>query len=576
MKPPSPLPTVFFYPRLLASALLCILGIALALLAFRSASAQGTQAQTPKIQGVYRGMAPVVKFDVSPALRDMKVIPPGPGKLRENEDRDIIPPRVRFAPEWDPVVQARAGGTDAPNQTEIAGPIVSFDAQPNSSGVNPPDPNGSVGPNHVVTMANLSFQIFNKTGTSLFGPAASNTLWTGFGGPCEIENAGDPVVLYDRLADRWFLSQFTAQGPVYYFCVAVSSTPDPTGSYYRYAISTGTNFPDYPKAGVWPDAYYVSTREFTAGSGPFAGVGAYALNRAQAVAGNPAAQVISMLAPPSPAYNVGDGLLPSDLDGTTLPPPGSPNYFIGSMDNNGSYGAPQDALVLWKFTADFTTPTNSTFVLANTIPVAPFNSTLGLCAGGRACIPQPATSSRLDHLGYRQRPLFRLAYRNFGTHESIVTNQSVSAGSGPSGEISGIRWWELRSPNSSPFIYQEGTYAPGITDGVHRWMGSVAMDAEGNMALAYSASNSSIYPSVYYTGRFASSPLGTMPLGEGIIVAGTGSNTTTNSRWGDYTSLSVDPNDDRTFWHVNEYVPTTSTSGWQLRYHQGTPAAQVW
>lgn len=235
------------------------------------------------------------------------------------------------------------------------------------------------------------------------------------------------------------------------------------------------------------------------------------------------------------------------------------------MDNTGPYAAPQDALSLWKFTADFVTPSNSSFVLANTVPVAPFNSILGLCAGGRACIPQSGTTSRLDHLGYRQRPLFRLAYRNFGTHESLVTNQSVSAGSGPSGEISGIRWWELRSPNSSPFIYQEGTFAPGITDGVHRWMGSIAMDAEGNMGLAYSASNSSIFPSIYYTGRFAGSPLGTMPLGEGAIVAGTGSNTTTNSRWGDYTSLSVDPNDDRTFWHVNEYVPSTSSAGWRLR-----------
>ena len=204
----------------------------------------------------------MVRFDVSPALRDMEVIPPGPGKLRENEDRDIVPWRVRFAPEWDPVVQSTVGGSEG---TEIAGPIVTFNGQPNSFGGAPPDPNGDVGPNHVIAMVNLTFQIFNKTGTSLFGPAQNNTLWAGFGGPCQNENAGDPVTLYDQLSDRWFLSQFTSAGPNYFFCVAISQTPDPLGPYYRYAISTGTNFPDYPKAGVWPDAYYVSTREFRRG-----------------------------------------------------------------------------------------------------------------------------------------------------------------------------------------------------------------------------------------------------------------------------------------------------------------------
>ena len=288
-------------------------------------------------------------------------------------------------------------------------------------------------------MCNLSFQIFNKTGTSLFGPAANNTLWAGFGGECQTDNSGDPVVLYDRLADRWFLSQFTASGPTFFECVAISQTNDPTGAYYRYAIATGTNFPDYPKAGVWTDAYYISTREFSA-AGPFAGVGAYALNRAQALAGNPNPQVISFLVPPvGLGANVGDGLLPSDLDGPTPPPAGSPNYFVGSQDNNGPYGAPSDALNLYKFHADFAIPANSTFMLANTIPVASFNSILGLCGGTRACIPQPGTATKIDHLGYRQRPLFRLAYRNFGDHESLVTNQSVSAGNGP-------QWRSVRHP----------------------------------------------------------------------------------------------------------------------------------
>ena len=505
-------------------------------------------------------MLQVVKFDISPPLRDMKPLPWKECTKRENEESGPIPlgPVGPVVP--DPVVQRLVGSIGI----QIPSPIVSFDGNSNLCGCSPPDPNGAVGPNHVVTMSNLHFQIFNKSGTSLFGPAANNTLWSGFGGGCQTQNAGDPVVIYDQLADRWLLTQFTSSAP-YLECVALSQTNDPTGSYYRWSIATGNgnNFPDYPKAGMWPDAYYFSTREFAGGS-TFVGVGAYALDRAQALVGNPNPTIVGFLAPPSPAYVVGDGLLPSDLDGMTPPPAGSPNFFVGSEDNNGPYGAPADALTVWKFHYDPMTPGNSTFMLTNTIPVAPFNSILGLCGGTRACIPQPGTANRIDHLGYRQRPLHRLAYRNFGTHESLVTNQSVSAGTGPNGEVSGIRWWELRSPNAAPVIFQEGTYAPGLTDGIHRWMGSIAMDGAGNMALGYSASNGTVFPSVFYTGRLAGDPLGTMPLGEGSIINGTGSQTGSN-RWGDYTAISVDPTDDFTFWYVNEYVPTTSSIGWRLR-----------
>jgi hypothetical protein len=558
---------IIFVGRRALAALLCFGGLVLAFVALRNAAAQGQSTGTPVVQGVYRGLAPVVKFDVSPPLRDMQPIL-GPGQLRENEDREILPWKVRFAPEIDPVVQSVVGGKDATGTPEIPAPIITFNAQPNVNGVVPPDSNGTVGPNHVVTMVNLTFQIFDKSGNSLLGPTANNTIWSGFGGDCQTDNSGDPVVLYDKAADRWLFSQFTASGPTFFECVAISTTNDPTGSFFRYSIATGTNFPDYPKAGIWPDAYYFSTREFL-NTGPFAGVGAYALNRAQALAGNPNPQIISFLTPPvGLGANVGDGLLPSDWDGPTPPPTGSPNFFVGSQDNNGPYGATSDALNLYRFHADFANPPNSTFTLAATIPTAPFNSILGLCPpNSRACIPQPGTTTKIDHLGYRQRPLFRLAYRNFGDHEAMVTNQSVSAGNGPNGEVSGIRWWEIRDPNGTPVIFQEGTYAPGLTDGIHRWMGSIAMDNQGNIALGYSASNGSnpaVFPSVRYTGRLAGDPLGQMTLGEADIVTGTGSQTTTLSRWGDYTSMSLDT-DDQTFWHVNEWVPTTSSSGWVIR-----------
>ena len=566
MKKKSTSQSAFFNLRVLFGLFVFLAGVFLALLGFGAFSnlfAQRPQQpgkQQPLVRAQYRGVMPVAKFDISPPLRSMKPLLPTGCTLRENEEQGPkllgpVGPVVR-----DTVVQRVLGPMGIP------GPIISFDGNSNLCGCSPPDPNGAVGPNHVVTMANLHFQIFDKSGTSLFGPAANNTLWAGFGGDCQTDNAGDPVVIYDQLADRWILTQFTASGPTFFECVAVSQTSDPTGAYFRYAIDTGTNFPDYPKAGMWPDAYYFSTREF---NGPFVGVGAYALNRAEALAGDPNATVISFLVPPGATpYNVGDGLLPSDLDGQTQPPANSPNFFVGSMDNNGPYGAPQDALTIWKFHADFNVPANSTFILTNTLPTAPFNSVMGGgCSATRLCIPQPGTSNKIDHLGYRQRPLFRLAYRNFGTHEALVTNQSVSAGNGPNGEVSGIRWWELRDPDGSPVIFQEGTYAPGLTDGIHRWMGSIAMNSLGDIALGFSASNGtnpSTFPSSFYTARHAADPPGQMTLGEGSIITGTGSQTG-SPRWGDYTAMDIDPTDDQTFWFINQYVPTTSSIGWRLR-----------
>ena len=262
----------------------------------------------PIVQAQYRGVMPVVKFDISPPLRDMKPLQAKECTLRPNEEQGPIPTGPVGPVVQDTVVQRVLGNIGIP------GPIITFDGHSNLCGCSPPDPNGTVGPNHVVTMVNLHFQIFDKTGVSQFGPAANNTLWSGFGGDCQTDNAGDPVVLYDQLADRWLFSQFTSSGPTYFECVALSQTNDPTGPYYRWAISTGINFPDYPKAGMWPDGYYFSTREFANGAN-FVGVGAYVLDRAQALAGNPNPTMVGFLAPPNPAYVVGDGLLPSDLDG---------------------------------------------------------------------------------------------------------------------------------------------------------------------------------------------------------------------------------------------------------------------
>ncbi|KAB2844723.1 MAG: right-handed parallel beta-helix repeat-containing protein [Burkholderiales bacterium] len=538
-----------FSSRFITTAIGVILAVASLLASIE------TEAAAP-VAGTNRGVLRVERFDVSGAVRDLPVAPQADLGQPPVERRSDLPTGLEgpLGPQdTDPIVQRSVG-----QSPDIPSTLVSFDAI-SSTGVYPPDTNGEVGPNHYVQMVNSKYAVYSKSGSLLAGPFNINTLWSGFGGACETENAGDPVVVYDQFVDRWILMQFTAAGPTYYLCVALSTTGDPASSFYRWAFSTGSNFPDYPKFAVWSDAYLASTREFASSS--FQGIGAYAFSKAQMVAGNPSPTVISFLAPTSPSYLSGDGLLPADIDGWTWPPTGAPGYFVGSQDNGGPYGAPSDALNIWKLSYNFANPPASSFVHANTVATSAFDSMLAACGGTRNCVPQPGTAQRIDHQGYRQRVLHRAAYRNFGTHEAIVTNQSIEASA-----MSGIRWWEIRSPNASPTIYQEGTYAPGTTDGIHRWFGSAAQDKYGDMALGYSVSDGiSTYPGIRYTGRLAADTLGTLPQGEGVIVNGGGSQTGSAARWGDYSSMTVDPNDDCTFWYTTEYYATTSATGWKTR-----------
>ena len=547
---------------LLALVLLPVLGIILMMTNNRSETPVAADEGPTQVAGTLRTDFKVVAHDVSPRLDevDLNALPPIAGDIAALLDMPSGLEGPLGPQDADGALQ-----TVYPTGADllIPTPLVSFDAQPNIAGFSPPDTVGDVGFDQYVAMSNVHTEIFDKSGNSLLGPIPNNAFWAGFGGGCQNDNAGDPVVLHDQLSDRWYVTQFTSpNSSPYYICLAVSTTSDATGSYYRWAVSMGNNFPDYPKYGIWPDGFYMSTRDFL-NAGSFSGLGAWAIDRQDLIAGDPNPTIISFLVSPAAAggaYNIGDGFLPSDLDGYTLPPAGSPNYFVGSMDNGGPYGAPQDALTIWEFDADFATPANSTFTLEATVPIAAYDTQFPCSPSSRDCIPQPNTSQKVDILSYRQRPMHRLAYRNFGSYESLVTNQSVEASPG----IAGMRWWEIRDPNNNPTIYQEGTYAPGTADGIHRWMGSIAQDSAGNMALGYSASNSTIFPSVWYTGRLSSDPLGQMPQGEGSFVDGTGSQTG-SSRWGDYTSMNIDPVDDCTFWFVGQYVPVTSSVGWQLR-----------
>src|SRR5438876_2816339 len=360
---------------------------------------QGTAPRSPKF-------STPAAFDISLPARDLAghaqflAIPSGPASRapldadrRLDDDATVkTGPDRGFA--GDNVVQKTSGG-----QALIPAPLNTFEGLSNVDNANlfgfqvsPPDPNGEVGPNHYVEMVNLTFAVFARDGTLLMGPTSIGDLWSGFAIPDCTDLSGDPVVLYDQLEDRWILTQFTTRGPTFYNCIAVSQTGDPTGAYFRYAFSTGTNFPDYPKYGVWPNAYYIATREF-APDDSFAGDGAYGLERDKILAGDPAARVVKfLLTPDSAPYLTGDGLLPTDLDGKRMPPAGSPNYYVGTMDDGAFYGAPLDAINIFAFTVHWKSNPSASFDMVAQLPVAQFDSIFPCSPGSRNCIPQPGTT----------------------------------------------------------------------------------------------------------------------------------------------------------------------------------------
>jgi hypothetical protein len=472
--------------------------------------------------------------DVSLPLTDlMRQAKPEPYQQHEAEPRRPIPlPAGLQSLAEDPVLQPATSGFSPQIGLSFEG--IGESQYGFTVEYAPPDTNGAVGATQYVQWVNTYFAVFDKhSGALLAGPMPGNVLWTGFGGGCGSNNDGDPIVLYDKLANRWIMSQFSVSTTPYLQCIAVSTTSDATGTWNRYSFQY-TYFDDYPKMGVWPDAYYETFNMFNGNS--FMGSDACAYNRIAMLSGVAATQICFQQ-----NSSVGS-LLPADVDGTTPPQANSPNYML-------TYGA--NSLLLYKFHVDFNNPTNSTFAGPTTIPVAAFTP---LCYGGSECVPQPGTDNKLDSLA--DRLMYRLAYRNFGSHESLVVNHSVAVSGG-----GGVRWYEIQSPNSSPVLAQQGTYAP---DSSYRWMGSVAMDKIGDLALGYSFSSGAVYPGVAFAGRVPSDPAGALEA-ETVIMNGSGSQTGTLSRWGDYSAMTVDPVDDCTFWYTQEYLVTNGTWNWNTR-----------
>jgi len=534
--------------------------------------AAGTAAAAKKVKATQTVVFDTA-HDLSPPLRDLAAhrVPGGAEDTSDEPDEGPTPAADGpFTP--DGALQTSAPEAAIPSTSQNFEGIKNVDN--NAVGlfeVNPPDPNGEVGPNNYVEMVNLAFAVYDKSGTRLLGPVDTGTLWDGFAIPDCQDPSGDPVVLYDQLMDRWILTQFTTSGlnpdgsfngKPFYNCVAISQTGDPTGAYYRYAFitdqegSTSTFFPDYPKYSVWTDSYVLTSRDF--GSQDEYGISVYGLEKNKMVNGQPARAVHFFLDGNDPDILplVGDGLLPADVDGKQKPKTDTAIPIVGTQDDGAGYGGTFDALNIFDFFVKWRSTPIASLDLNTQLHTAPFDSIFPCAPTSRDCLPQPGIvnpAQFLDILSYRQRPTFRLAYRNFKDYESLVTNQSVEAAPG----VAGVRWYEIRRDGSGNYsLYQQGTYAPG--DGVHRWMGSIAQDKKGDMGLGYSVVNGiNVFPGIRYTGRLFGDPLGQMTLGEGTIINGSGVQTTTNSRWGDYTDMTVDPVDDCTFWYVNEYYLTS-------------------
>ena len=495
-----------------------------------------------------------VRFDISRPLRDMAT--EVSSQVGFHEASPVQYPKLRQLME-----AARRGGEpvkDGALQTSTIGPLVSATIGLNLLGVGtgfpgytvpdaPPDVNLAVGDTQVVQWVNVSYAVFSKTtGAIIAGPIAGNAFWSGFGGACQTSNSGDIIAQWDKIAHRWLMTQNVFSSP-YMTCIAVSTTADATGTYYRFAFQQ-PGFPDYPKWGLWPDAYYQSQNNFGPSGAGFVGAYACAYERAKLLVGDSSAKQICFQ-----AGTFDDSLLAGDLDSAaTLPPSGQSEVFVGSIDNGVAN------VYQYLFHVDFTTPSNSTFTGAGgTTPIPGVASFSLACGGNGACIPQQGTTALLDSLG--DRLMYRLAYRNFSAdHQTWLVSHSVTAGSSV-----GERWYEFRAPETSTSlsVYQQGTFAP---DSKYRWMGSIAMDSAQDIALGYSVSSSSSFPSISYTGRVATDTLGSMET-EASIVSGSGSQPDTSNRWGDYSSMAIDEADDCTFWYTQEYYTVTTSFDWSTR-----------
>lgn len=460
----------------------------------------------------------------------------------------------------------------------IPAPSLTFDGINSTSGILPPDTVGDVGPNHYVQSTNSSTTaitavgVFDKATGALLAPVVSMaTLFSSIGGACAANDDGDPIVHYDSFADRWLITQFVIGTEPTRQCIAISQTGNPLGAYFAYEFVMPTDgdgkLNDYPHFGVWHDAYYMTDNQFNSAGTAFEGAGIFAFDRNKMIAGDPTASYIYFdIFPIDP--NAG-GLLPSDADGLVPPPPTLPQLVMEYRADE--FGDPLDALRIYEFIPNFGTPASSTLTVRPDLALAAFDARQ---PAGRGDIEQSG-GANLDSLS--DRLLHRLQYRNVGTlaapQNRWTGNMAVNV-SGVNPTTAGTyqaapRWFILQSAGTAlPTVLDQGTHAPdggnGAT-GANRWMASSALDNQGNLAIGFSRSSTTQRADIMIAGRLASDAPGSLVQGETVMFAAAGSQTSTSNRWGDYSSMNVDPVDDCTFWYTQEYYSVTSGANWRTR-----------
>lgn len=482
-----------------------------------------------------------VGHDVSAPLRNIPVVPPTFDNFNLHVPKPVPGLQANGGPDGALQSKPSITATTVNNLSGFDGPGVSTGL---SISGEPSDSTLAVGATQIVVWVNTSFAVYDKsTHTKTFptsGFAAGNTLWKGStvgNGRCASDNSGDPIVLYDKQAQRWLFTQFAVSTSPYFECVAVSQTSDATGKYNLYAYPFSTNFPDYTKVGIWTDAAYFTINLF-AHAARFAGADLCAFDKATAYAGGVNPSLI--------CFNTGRNVasfLPADLDGdsgasgtTAAPPAGTAEYFLDFGTNS---------LNLFRMKPNFAAGTVSV-TGPTSIPVASFSE----ACGGGSCIPQSGVSQQLDSLG--DRLMYRLSYRNFNGVGSLLATHSVTAGSSV-----GVRWYELRDSGSGPTVFQQGTFAP---DSQFRWMGSIAQDKLGNIAVGYSVSSSSIHPGISLASRAPGDAAGVLSNETSLLTGGGSQNG--HTRWGDYSTIGVDPSDDCTFYYVDQWLNQTGDFVW--------------
>ncbi len=436
------------------------------------------------------------------------------------------------------------GNTQADNTTLGTGLLV------------PPDPTMAVGPGHIVQMTNIALSVFNKSGTRLSGPVKFSSIAAG------ASDHGDPIVLYDFVADRWLLLQFdiTQFSESLYFCI--SKTNDPSGAYNVYKFLTPGVFPDYPHIGIWNDSYIVTTHEFNQFANAYLGQGFYAVDRNKMIEGQSTSTLIRFQSP------LDGGFLPMSQEGFKLPEAGSPaNFFSFDADEYGG----TDALQHKTMHIDLANPGNSTLTTNAQLPTTAFDARFPPEDVSLSHIDQQGTAAGLHSVA--DRMMSRIVYRRFDNYEAVVMNYAVNvSGVEPVDKATyqaAMRWYELRrsSPAAPWVIYQQSTFSPTTINpatGIDRWMGSVNLDQRGSVGLAYSASSSSLFPSLHYAQHYVTDAPGVMGA-EQVMYAGTGAQTSGTFRWGDYSSMNIDPADEDQLWFTTEYYPVTVDRGFSTR-----------